>query len=211
MPSTATAPAPTKASATNAKPSKAKGARKAQARHLSLVPSTDQADKAQAPASVGPRTSRKIRHRRAPGEERRKSLSPDAINREAWCAWVDTHMRVNADDAGAYLFNGHALGESDGRSLYRWRNEDTCPSFWTVDAWCVRYSLHVNHFVEWCAEIVGTDANGKGIERFCPWALGQAPWWQTDELTDEQWAEVEAAWPEEDESGRGAEPLALAA
>jgi hypothetical protein len=107
---------------------------------------------------------------------------------------------VDDDHEGAYLFNGHPLGESDGRSLYRWRREDVLPSFWTADAWCCRYGLHVNEFLRWCEEPRGGLARSKE-PRFCAWALGRPPAWETAELSNEELAEIEAAWPDEDEEG----------
>jgi hypothetical protein len=169
-------------------------------RRLSIVTSADRAGQSQ-----WSQTSRKERRRRRPGEERRKSLSPDCLNREAWCAWIDSHLRVDDDHEGTYLFNGHPLGESDGRSLYRWRREDVLPSFWTADAWCCRYGLHVNEFLRWCEEPCGGLARSKE-PRFCAWALGRPPAWETAELSNEELAEIEAAWPDEDEEG--SEPLA---
>jgi hypothetical protein len=193
MPTITTAAAPSKGARERGR----KRARKPSSspRRLSIVTSAEGG--AQSRRS---RTSRKERHRRRPGEERRKSLSPDSLNREAWCAWIDSRLRVDDDHEGTYLFNGHPLGESDGRSLYRWRREDVLPSFWTADAWCCRYGLHVNEFLRWCEEPRGGLARSKQ-PRFCAWALGRPPAWEMAELSNEELAEIEAAWPDEDEEG----------
>lgn len=187
----------------------------AKARTLSIVPSVGVIDApdAQVTPTTAPaktaKTSRTKRHRRQPGEERRKGLSPDSINREAWCAWIETHLRVDRETEGTYLFNGLPLGESDGRALYRWRIEDVVPSFWRVDAWCCRYSLHINQFLRWCEEPRKGLSGGKK-PRFCAWALGQPPVWEAMELTGQDIAEIEAAWPEE-ETHEDLEELMLAA
>ncbi len=200
MPSITTAAAPAKVERAHGRGRKRARKPSRSPRRLSIVTSAERAGQSQRS-----QTSRKERRRRRPGEERRKSLSPDSINREAWCAWIDSRLRVDDDHEGAYLFNGHAVGESDGRALYRWRHEDVIPSFWTADAWCCRYGLHVNEFLRWCGEPRGGLARSKG-PRCCAWALGHPPAWETAELSDEELAEIEAAWSDEDEVG--SQPLA---
>lgn len=150
--------------------------------------------KASGSDSRSARTSRTNRRRRIPGEAPRKLYSANTINGEAWRAWLLATMTVDEDNCDAVCINGRRVKESDTRALHRWLKEDVCPSFTRIDQWCVDYGLHVNVFMRWCDE--PRSANGRKLDtKYCPWQLGVAPSYETDELTAADWAEIEAAWP----------------
>lgn len=110
----------------------------------------------------------------------------------SWCSWLQTLL--SEDDNGGVRVNNQRVSETVTRTLYRWQVEGAVPSLWSADAFAVKHGLHIDAFFAWCES-----------HRLPAWP-GNAPWFETEPLSDGDWREIEAAWPL-----AGAEEVALAA
>jgi hypothetical protein len=130
------------------------------------------------------RRSTKKTHRRKPGEPRKRPYSSCSLSNEAWAAWLETYLTIDEKEQGSRRFDGKRVLGSDARSLHRWLHEEAAPSLWTADAWCVRYGLHVDAYFKFCSS--------QDCE---PWQLGQPPRFETEELDERSWQEIQRKWP----------------
>jgi hypothetical protein len=94
----------------------------------------------------------------------------DSLNITMWLEFVTGYLNESEQ---ATLFNGRPMKESHSRALYRWREEGSCPRFFSADSFLIDYELHINDFLDFCQE------RGES-----PWACGQAPEWEEGDLVD---------------------------
>jgi hypothetical protein len=113
--------------------------------------------------------------------------SRDALAGPSWAAYLATLIARDAE-TGATCIGHQRLSVADARQAARWLREGVRPSFWTADAFLIRYRLHIDLFFAFASE--------RGDS---PWAHGNPPAWH------------EADWRHEDANWRDPEPEVLAA
>jgi hypothetical protein len=104
------------------------------------------------------------------------------LHSATFVAWLKTMTRVDADANGAVSIGGHRLSDSETRQLNRWR-AGASPSLWSADCLAVAAGLHINAYFAF--------AKGKGKPA---WATRE-PWFEVQELSRLDWAQIATAWP----------------
>jgi hypothetical protein len=97
-------------------------------------------------------------------------------------SFLDTLTHVDADKGGAVSIGGHRLTDSETRQRNRWR-AGASPSLFTADRWMVAAAVHINSYFAF--------AKRKGL---AAWAVRE-PWFEVQELSARDWAEIAAASP----------------
>lgn len=96
----------------------------------------------------------------------RSRTNKNALNGEAWRAFLDDHLVLDED--GRKFFAGVPVTDkTQDRALYRWREEKTLAGFWAADRFLSMHGMHIDEFIEsWCPQ-----------HGCSPWELGEEPGW----------------------------------